>query len=377
MGEAGGSVLDLDGLPPLALAGRADTVRASSEQAALLIAEPHNVRWLTGFRGSVGWVVLTPDRTVLVTDRRYGDRARDETAAAGEVEVLVGATQTDLRRLVVDACRGFAQVGAEAAYLSHARWQELAGDLPLVPADGTVERHRRSKDDGELARIAAAAAIADRALASVAPRLGEGLTELDVRHELEHLMRALGAEGPSYDTIVASGPEHAARPHHGAERRRIVEGDTVVIDVGALVDGYHSDMTRSYVVGEIDDRHRELFELVLVAQAAGLAAVRADVPAREVDAACRDVFEEAGVLDLYLHSTGHGVGLQIHEEPFQAPSSTAHLLAGDVVTIEPGLYRAGLGGFRIEDLVLVTPTGHQLLTTTPKDAPCLPSPPTT
>lgn len=364
-------------LPPVALAGRAERVRAAADLPGLLVVEPHNVRWLTGFSGSVAFVILTSDRTVLVTDRRYGDRACDETAAADEVEVRVGATQADLRRLVVEACRGLARVGAEATHLTHARWQDLASDLPLEPADGTIEAHRRSKDPGELARIGLAASIADRALAEVAPRLGDAPTELDVRHELEYLMRRLGADGPSYDTIVASGPEHAARPHHGAERRTIVEGDTVVIDVGALVEGYHSDMTRSYVVGEADDRQRELYDLVLAAQLAGLAAVRADVPAREVDAAARAVFAEAGVLDWYLHSTGHGVGLQIHEEPFHAPGSSAHLLAGDVVTVEPGLYRAGLGGIRIEDLVLVTPTGHQLLTQTPKDAPCLPSPPTT
>ena len=315
------AIVDVDALPELIVAGRTDRVRATTELPALIVVEPHNVRWLTGFSGSVAWVVLAPDRTVLVTDRRYGDRARDETAGT-EVEVQVGATQADLRRLVIEACRGVTEVGAESGVLSHARWQELSTDLHLVPADGTVESHRRAKDPAELARIAAAAAIADHALAQMAPRLGDGLTELDVRHELEHLMRRAGAEGPSYDTIVASGPEHAARPHHGAERRRIIEGDTVVIDVGALVDGYHSDMTRSYIIGEIDDRRRELYELVLAAQTAGLAAVRADVPAREVDAACRAVFDEAGVLDWYLHSTGHGVGLQIHEEPFEAPNST-------------------------------------------------------
>lgn len=373
----GHSEAALADLPPLEIAGRIDRLRATLGVPVMLVTEPHNVAWLTGFRGSVAWVVVSGDETVLVTDRRYGDRAREETAPAGEVDVRVGATQSDLRLLVVQACRGADRVGAEAAHLSHARWSDLAADLPLVAADGAVEAHRRSKDAGELARISAAARIADRALAEVAPRLADRPSELDVRHELEHLMRRLGADGPSYDTIVASGPEHAARPHHGAERRTIVEGDTVVIDVGALVDGYHSDMTRSYIVGEVDDRRRELYDLVLAAQAAGLSAVRADAAARDVDAACRAVFEGAGLLDWYLHSTGHGVGLQIHEEPFHSPSSRAHLLAGDVVTVEPGLYRAGLGGIRIEDLVLVTPTGHQLLTHTPKDAPCLPSRPTT
>lgn len=361
---------------PLELAGRAARVRADTELPGLIVAEPHNVRWLTGFSGSLAWVVVLPDATVLITDRRYGDRAVEETAAAGEVEVRVATTQAEIRRLLVDACAGLDRVGAEATHLSHARWQDLATDLPLEHAAGVVEAQRRVKDPGELARIAAAARIADQALAEVAPRLGDGLDELDVRHELEHLMRRLGADGPSYDTIVASGPDHAARPHHGAERRRIVEGDTVVIDVGALVDGYHSDMTRSYVVGDVDADQQEMYDLVRAAQEAGLRTVAAGVPARDVDAACRAVFDEAGVLDLYLHSTGHGVGLQIHEDPFQNTASTAVLVDGDVVTVEPGLYRAGFGGIRIEDLVHVTSTGHQLLTHTPKDAPCLPSPPT-
>lgn len=372
------TMCDLVGdLPPLALAGRVDGVRASTDLTCLLIASPHHVRWLTGFSGSLAWVVVLPDRTVLITDRRYGDRATEETAAAGEVEVRVGGDHAEIRSLVVAACHGVERVGAEAAHLSHARWQDLANALPLVPADGVVERRRRSKDEGELARIVAAARIADRALAEVAPRLGDRMTELDVRHELEHLMRRFGADGPSYDTIVASGPEHGARPHHGAERRTIVEGDLVVIDVGALVDGYHSDMTRTYVIGEPDGRQREIFELVASAQQAGLDAVVAGVEAREVDLACRSVFDEAGMLDWYLHSTGHGVGLQIHEAPFHTATSAEVLQDGDVVTVEPGLYRAGFGGVRIEDLVLVTATGHQLLTHTPKDDPCLPSPPTT
>jgi Xaa-Pro aminopeptidase len=288
----------------------------------------------------------------------------------------VGTNQPELRDHVVRVASGLGTVGAEATRLTHARWTDLAERLPLEPADGAVEAERRVKDTAELDRIVHACRIADAALAEVAPRLGDGLTETDVRDELEHLMRRLGADGPSYDTIVATGPEHAARPHHGAERRTIVPGDTVVIDVGALVDGYHSDMTRSYVIGDPQPLQQDWYDLVLAAQLAGLEAVGPGVASREVDAACRRVFDDAGVGEWFVHASGHGVGLAIHEEPFHARTSDAELVVGDVVTVEPGLYRAGFGGFRVEDLVQVTDAGHHILTHSPKDAPCLPSPPT-
>ena len=270
-----------------------------------------------------------------------------------------------------------ASVLAEAEHLSHAAWSALDDRVPLEPAGGVIEQLRRRKDAGELARMTSAAEIADATLDALVPMLAERPTEADVRDELEYRMRKEGADGPSYDTIVASGPELAARPHHQTSRRTIVEGDTVIIDVGALVDGYHSDMTRTYVVGEVDRRQQEVYDLVLEAQLAGLAAVRPDVAAADVDEACRAVFRAAGYEDWFIHGTGHGVGLDIHEEPFAAVTSKATLVEGDVVTVEPGLYRDGFGGVRIEDLVAVTATGCATLTTLPKDSPCPRSPPMT
>ena len=222
-----------------------------------------------------------------------------------------------------------------------------------------------------------AAEIADTALTEVAPLLADEPTEADVRDELEYRMRKLGASGPSYDTIVASGPDNAARPHHETGHRTIVDGDTVIIDVGALVDGYHSDMTRSFVVGDPTPEQQDVYGLVLEAQLAGLAAIRPGVAAKDVDAVCRDLFTDRGYGDWYLHGTGHGVGLDIHEDPFASQVSTAELQVGDVVTCEPGLYRGGFGGFRIEDLVTVTADGGRRLTHLSKDSPCLPSRPTT
>lgn len=371
----------LSQLPPIGYAGRIDALRgrlAEQSLPAMIVTDLTNVRWLTGFTGSSGVVAVLPDRAVLVTDGRYRDRAGDELAAAGtECEVVAGFTQPEQHTLLVGVLAGIDRVGAEAASLTHSRWTALASDLALTPVSGLVEAGRRRKDPGELARIAEAARCADMALAEVAPMLGGGMTEADVRMELEYRMRRHGADGPSYDTIVASGPVHAARPHHQASDRCIVEGDTVVIDVGGLVDGYHSDMTRSYVIGEPTAEQRERYELLLRVQLAGLAAVRDGVAAKDVDAVCRSMLADAGHLDWFLHSTGHGVGLLIHEDPFEGPTSTSTLVAGDVVTVEPGLYRVGFGGFRIEDLVEVTEHGCRTLTSSPKDTPCPPSPPTT
>ena len=367
-------------LPPIQYAGRAARVRAdlqAHDVDALAVTDLTNVRWLTGFTGSNASVALLPDRLVLVTDGRYRDRAADELRQAGvEAEIVIGFNQSEQHDAFVAAFDGIDRVGAEARTLPYARWQSLANVLELTAADGVIENRRRIKDPGEIARIGEACRHADAALADVAPRLGERLTEADVRRELEYRMRVHGADGPSYDTIVAGGPDHSARPHHEAGDRVITEGDTVVIDVGALVDGYHSDMTRSYVVGEPSSEQRDLYDLLLEIQLAGLAVVRAGVSARDVDAACRSMAMINGYGDWFLHSAGHGVGLLIHEEPFEAPTSTAELRAGDVVTVEPGLYRVGFGGFRIEDLVEVTETGCRILTGSPKDTPCPPSPPT-
>ena len=322
--------------------------------------------------------MIGPDVFALVTDGRYRDRATAGLAAAGVAADVLAGTRAEIRDHVVRAARaGGGPVVAEAGHLTHAAWTDLARDLDLAPDEGTITGLRRVKDEGELARMERAAAIADQALADVAPSLGDGLTEADARDELEHRMRRLGADGPSYDTIVAAGPAHGARPHHETSRRRIVEGDTVIVDVGALVDGYHSDMTRSFVVGEPTAQQREIYDLVLASQLAGLAAVGPGAVSGDVDAACRQPFVDAGYGDWYLHGTGHGVGLDIHEDPFSMAGGTAELLVGDVVTVEPGLYRDGFGGVRIEDLVTVTPSGCRRLTHLSKDAPCLPSRPTT
>jgi Xaa-Pro aminopeptidase len=365
-------------LAPLVATGRAERVAQRCDGATLYVADLTNVRWLTGFTGSSGWAVVGPDRLVLGTDGRYADRSAAELQAAGvDAEIVVERRRPALRARLVEVLRSADRVVADPHQLTHADWTDLSVEVALEVLRGAVEAERRVKDAAEIERIALAASIATEALAAVAPLLGDGVTEADVRDELDHRIRRLGADGPSYDTIVAAGPEHAARPHHLPTRRTIEDGDLVVIDVGALVDGYHSDMTRTFVVGEPSPGQLEWFDLVARAQAAGLAAVRAGTPAGDVDRACRDTFVDAGVAAWFVHGTGHGVGLLIHEDPFEVAGSTEPLVAGDVVTVEPGLYRAGVGGCRIEDLVVVTDAGHRNLTSAPKDTPCLPSPPTT
>jgi Xaa-Pro aminopeptidase len=370
--------VDRSELPAFDFPRRVEAVREVLDGRTMLLSHPTNIRWLTGFGGSLGWIVIGPDRLALVTDGRYRDRAAADLEAGGlDADLVVRTVRAELAEALVSTASGPPSILAEAQHVTHAAWEDLAGQLPIEPAGGIIEQLRRVKDAAEVARIALAAEIADRTLVEVAPMLAHEPTEADVRDELEYRMRRNGADGPSYDTIVASGPENAARPHHATGRRTIVAGDTVIIDVGALVDDYHSDMTRTFVVGDADARQIEIYDIVRAAQAAGLATVRGGVAAVDIDEACRAVFRDAGLEDWYLHGTGHGVGLDIHEDPFSGPASKAELLVGDVVTVEPGLYRDGFGGVRIEDLVTVNATGCESLTHLSKDAPCLPSPPTT
>lgn len=365
-------------------AGRVDLVRAGlGDGEVLLVGDLSNVRWLSGFTGSSGWLVVTPSSLVLVTDGRYGAQARRQAEAAGvDLDVRVGATQAEMLGHVAGAASGAATIAFEASHVTVAQHAQLerAVPMPLVATTGRVEACRRRKDPTEIEAIARAAAIADEALAEVAPLLAdpaEGLTEAKVRDLLEIRMRELGASGPSYETIVAAGPLHAALPHHRPTARPIVRGDLVVIDVGALVDGYHSDMTRTFVAGSATAEQERVYAAVLEAQLAGLAAVRPGATARSVDTACREVLDGHGLGEWFTHGTGHGVGLLIHEDPFLNRASEAVLADGDVVTVEPGAYSEGFGGVRVEDLVVVTSDGCRVLTSSPKDSPCPPSPPTT
>lgn len=362
-----------------------------SERASLgqprvfLVTDPVSIRWSTGFDGSSAWLVIADSFAVFGTDGRYLERAVADFVLCGldtVLEVLAASTRAAMDDQMFGRLGGpdsGTAVGCNAAQVSHSRWNEMSSRTCLVDVADPITALRRRKDVAEIQRIERAASIADHALAETLGMLTAQVlpTEMEFRTEIEYRMRQLGADGPSYDTIVACGPEHAARPHHQATRRQMRVGESLVIDVGALVDGYHSDMTRSFILGEPTQQQQDLYDLLAEVQAAGLAAVGPGVMARDVDAACREMVAQHGLTDWYLHSTGHGVGLVIHENPFSSPSSSDELQVGDVVTVEPGLYRAGFGGLRIEDLLLITEHGYRILTHTSKDSPCLPSPQTT
>jgi Xaa-Pro aminopeptidase len=357
------------------VAGRLGRLRTVLEGAdALVVTSLVNIRYLTGFTGSAGVLILRPDDTVLLTDGRYATQAPEQLAAAevdAAVEVAPGPTQHEVARGLLGGFDG--RLGLEAAHVSWARQRDMAErwfpDVELVATVGFVEGLRRVKDPGELDRLEGAAAIADAALAEVRPMLADRPRELDVAHALDAAMRRGGASGPSFETIVASGP-NAAKPHHRPGPRTIGEGEAVVIDFGALLDGYCSDMTRTVWVGELADAVlRRAVQVVAESQATGVAAVADGVEAVAVDAACREVIAEAGWAEHFVHATGHGVGLDIHEAPAVAATSTDTLACGHVVTVEPGVYLPGVGGVRIEDTVVVTPGGCRPITRTAKDLP--------
>jgi Xaa-Pro aminopeptidase len=356
------------------VAARVDRLRPQVDAAgcdALVVTNLTNIRYLTGFTGSAAIVLVTPDELLFVSDGRYQTQSADQLAAAGvDARIEIVAADADAVVAAAAAAAGVQRLGLESQSVTWSQQRRWATALfssgELVPTTSTVEDLRLVKDPGEAARIRSACAIADAALEQVRPRLLDGPTEVEFSLELDAAMRRLGAEDVSFDTIVASGP-NGAKPHHRPSERRIAEGDLVVIDFGALVDGYHSDMTRTVAVGDVGDERRRMLEVVLAAQEAGVQTVSAGATAAQVDAACRSVIDDAGWGEAFLHSTGHGVGLDIHEEPRVSGRSAATLVAGHVVTVEPGVYLPGLGGVRIEDTVLVTEDGCDRLTLTPKD----------
>jgi Xaa-Pro aminopeptidase len=358
--------------PEMTISGRIASLRAclaDAECDALLVTKLENIRYLTGFSGSAGMLFVHGKGALFVSDGRYGDQAAAQLGAAGvEAKIKIGGQKEQLRALGT-AGRTSPRIGLEASACTWSqmlRFADIFSKAQLVPTSGLVEAQRVIKDAGELARIEAACDIADIALAQVKHRLTEGLSERAFAAELEFEMRCRGADGPSFETIVASGP-NAAMPHARPTNRSIEHHELIVVDFGAIVDGYHSDMTRTFCVGDPEQDLGELVDAVLTSQRAGLSAVSQGVEAGHVDAACRDVLGALGYGDIFVHSTGHGVGLEIHEAPAVASKSPDILRSGTVVTVEPGAYVSGRGGARIEDTLVVTDTGGRVLTKSTKD----------
>ncbi|MBI4277917.1 MAG: aminopeptidase P family protein [Armatimonadetes bacterium] len=349
-----------------------DRVTALWERAAargvdgVVITRAENRRHLTGFTGSDGIALVTADEALLIVDFRYVEQAG--TQALGFTVVRTG-NQRPLEALAaLVPARRLQRLGFEADGLSfgqHRRLAAQADGTEMVPLED-LDHLRWLKDAEEIARIARAAQIAAHAFEALLPRVAPGVPERDLALELEFDMRRRGAERAAFDTIVASG-WRAALPHGQASDKVLQPGEMVVIDFGAVCEGYCSDCTRTVVLGRADARQREIYDLVRRAQEAGLAALRPGLRGREVDAAAREVIAGAGHGDAFGHSLGHGVGLAVHEGPTLSPREDAAIAAGHVVTVEPGIYLPGWGGVRIEDLVQVTPDGVRVLTPTGRE----------
>jgi Xaa-Pro aminopeptidase len=337
---------------------RIDRLRASLEEP-LLVTNPTNIYYLFGFKSSNAALLVDENGVRLFTDFRYAEAAR----AVEGVEF-----HETKRALLWDLSAQLSgRIGFEADYVSYAGYETLAaGSIEPVPRRGLVERLRAVKDEDELAAIKRACEITDRMFERLIDERFVGRTERDVAWTIGDLFRDEGADQVAFESIVASGP-NAARPHARATTREIRAGETVVIDTGCTVDGYSSDYTRTFVTGPVDGVIKEAYEVVLAAQQAGLEAIRSGIAGVDADAAARRVVDETAFAGTFGHGLGHGLGLEVHEAPRMSTESTDTLMAGNVVTVEPGIYLEGRAGIRIEDDVVVTNGGIDNYTSFRKD----------
>jgi Xaa-Pro aminopeptidase len=331
----------------------------------MLVTRQVNVRYLTGFTGSNGQLLVGPGGAVFFTDSRYEEQSRHQVP---ELERETYAR--DFKEALAAACErlGVGRLGFESAGVTYKTFRGLeeALDVPLQPVEDEVERLRWPKDPEEIAHVERAQEITDDAFDRLVGKVHEGVTERAAAFELEVAMRELGAERIGFDTIVAFG-ENAAEPHHYPTERALRRGDVVKLDFGCVVEGYHSDMTRTVAFGDPPDELVKVYDVVRRAQEAGIGAVRAGVEGGTPDEAARSVIRDEGYGDRFGHSLGHGVGLEIHEGPTLRARSEDVLPDGAVVTVEPGVYIPGIGGVRIEDMVVVTADGCRPLPRTAKD----------
>jgi Xaa-Pro aminopeptidase len=346
---------------------RLEALLDDAEVDLLLVSELVNVRYLTGYTGSNGLVLIGQGMRSFVTDFRYVEQAAEEVDPAFE---RVRAPQDLVESLADLLPEGQLRLGFDDLHTTvreHGRLRELLdARVGLLAAGGLVERLRAVKEPGEIERIANAAGLADAAFESLVRGGLVGRTERELAIALEHEMRRLGAQGPSFDSIVAAGP-HGALPHAQPREVAVKRGDLVVIDWGARLDGYCSDCTRTVAAGEPGEQARAAYGLVLQAQLVGVQAVTAGAGGRDVDAQARAVIEAGGEAEHFGHGLGHGVGLEIHEAPRLSQRSEDELRAGNVVTVEPGIYLPGRFGIRIEDLLVVLADGARVLTSLGKD----------
>jgi Xaa-Pro aminopeptidase len=336
------------------------------ELDAMLVTSPANVRYLTGFTGSNGAVLVLPGERIFFTDPRYAIQSSREVSC--RTQVCKGPIVPAVAAVV--AARRVRRLGFERAHLSYDGYDVLRANMPvntsLEPVSGWLEAHRALKSESEIELIRRSVETNSKAFESAARRIRPGVRERDLAAEIDYRMRRLGAEKPSFETIVASG-ERSALPHAHPTSAAMKPRELVLIDMGAFRDGYASDMTRMFFLGVPGARVKRLYRAVLEAQLAAIDAVRPGVTAAHVDRQARNVLKAYKLDRAFVHSTGHGLGLEIHELPRIGRKDKTPLAAGMAITIEPGVYLEGLGGIRIEDTVVVTPTGCEVLTPTSKD----------
>jgi Xaa-Pro aminopeptidase len=335
------------------------------ELDAILISASANRQYLSGFTGSAGYLFIAKGKTVLVTDSRYTEQAANQSPDFDVVQIRGGwdwllelLKENNVQRLGFES-----QDMTVATYdrVIEALKEDTALDkVSLVTASGLAEEQRITKDKGELVSLQRAIDASDRAMETVCPTIQEGMTEREVAWRVEKAMRDFGADGISFDTIVAAGP-NGAMAHHMPSDYVISQGEPIVIDMGARVDGYCSDITRTVVVGEPDDSFRKIYDIVLGAQLTAINTVRPGMSGGDCDELSRGVIAEAGYGDNFGHSLGHGVGLNVHENPRVGPNSTDPLEPEMVFTVEPGIYISGWGGIRIEDIVVLGESGATTL----------------
>ncbi len=335
------------------------------ETADFLVSANSNIEYLCGFTGSYGFLLVSAEDAVLYTDGRYTTQAKSQAHGVRICE----STQRPLDQLISDLKeQRIRRLGVEENRISYALVQTLRRQLRrarIEPLNGIVEQLRLVKTADEIQKIRRAARLNSKAFDEVCSRARSNWTEARFAAEVDFTFRSLGAEGPGFETIVASGP-HSALPHARARPQSIIPASLVVVDHGAILDGYNSDMTRTISFGRVGDEERRIFQGVYEAQKAAVDKVRCGVKAATVDRAARRVIEAFGLGDAFPHATGHGVGLEIHEQPRIGAGEQTRLASGMVITIEPGAYVEGVGGVRIEDLVLVTKTGCEILSRTPR-----------
>jgi Xaa-Pro aminopeptidase len=333
---------------------------------ALLITNPYNRRYISGFTGSAGFVLVTADRAFFLADFRYVTQAKQQAPALEVVEHASRPMETV--KELLDGL-GLGRVGFEQNDLTFAGYRSYEADLAgieVVATSHVVEKLRMYKDEDEIAVMQEAADLADQAFSHILSYLKPGVSEREVALELEFFMRRNVASSTSFDTIIASG-ERSALPHGVASDRKLGNNEFVKMDYGALLKGYCSDITRTVVLGQPTDKHKEIYSIVKEAQLACLAGLKPGMTGVEGDALARDIIKKAGYGACFGHGTGHSLGLEIHENPRLSPSCDVVFEPGMTVTVEPGIYLPGFGGVRIEDDVVFTENGIRILTKSTKE----------